>query len=385
MKKKEIFRRIFVFTLAVAVIIAVVGIYQNAHPSTVRAVGDLTINWGVPTTGDPIFVVNNILPGESESRTVLVKNDATVARSVGVRGVKTSETGSLATVLDFVISEGGTDLYGGTVATGPKTLEQFFTESAGINGIFLSNLSPGPGTNYTFKVTFDPNAGNEFQNKQVIFDLIIGIIIEVPPECSGITFSGPPIYGTSRGDHLVGTPGNDLIFGLEGSDSIDGRGGDDCIVGGEGSDSLKGNNGNDVILGQGGSDSLKGGNGNDKLYGGDGSDSLDGENGDDYLDGGGGSDSLKGGNGNDTLLGGPGSDSLKGGNGNDFLDGGDGSDSVDGGNGNDILLGGLGDDSLKGGAGDDYLDGGPGVDSLKGEAGTDTCLNGESVKTCELP
>ena len=350
MKKKLVkFRRIGFLVLALVVIVAVVMIYQNAHPSTVKAVGDLNVDWGVgvPEEG-PIFVVNNILPGDGESRTVSVKNDGGVVRPVGVRGVKTSETGSLATVLDLVISEGGTPLYGGTSPTGPKTLEEFFTESAGINGIFLSNLNPSASTNYTFKVTFDPAAGNPFQGKEIIFDLVIGITVEVPAECSGIDFSGPPIYGTSGTDHLVGTPGNDLIFGFEGSDSINGNNGDDCLVGGDQSDSLKGNNGDDVLLGQGGTDSLKGNNGNDNLYGGEGTDGLEGGEGSDYLDGGTEGDSLKGGAGNDTLFGRE------------------------------------GDDSLKGGEGDDNLDGGPGVDSLKGEDGTDTCLNGESTKTCEV-
>src|SRR4030042_3147465 len=121
MKKKEIFRRIFVFTLAVAVIVAMVVIYQNAHPSTVRAVGDLNVDWGVPD-GEPIFVVQKALPGDIETRSVLVTNGGTVIRPVGVRGVKTSETGSLATVLDFVVSENGTDLYGGKSSHGPKKL-----------------------------------------------------------------------------------------------------------------------------------------------------------------------------------------------------------------------------------------------------------------------
>ncbi|OGY26446.1 MAG: hypothetical protein A2Z24_00330 [Candidatus Woykebacteria bacterium RBG_16_44_10] len=347
MKKKEIFRRIFVFTLAVVVIVAVVVIYQNNRPSTVRAVGDLNVDWGV-TDGQPIFVVSNAMPGDIETRTVSVTNGGSEVRPVGVRGVKTSETGSLATILDFVVSEGGSDLYGGTSSTGPKTLQQFFDESAGINGIFLSNLNPGDSTTYTFKVTFDPAAGNPFQGKEVIFDLIIGISVEVPAECSGISFSGSPIFGTSGKDNLVGTPNNDLIFGFEGDDSINGNYGDDCIVGGEGNDSIRGNNGNDVILGQGGDDALKGNNGNDRLIDSDGSDSLEGENGDDYLDGGNGDDSLKGGNGIDTLF------------------------------------GGADDDSLKGGNGDDSLDGGPGIDSLKGEDGIDTCLNGESTKTCEV-
>ena len=344
--RKEIFRKTFIYILAVAVIIAVINIQQNAQPTTVRAIGDLSVNFGVPE-GEPIFVINNMLPADTESREAVVTNGGSEPQMIMVKGVKQTETGNISTVLRFVINENGTDLYGGSSATGPKHLSDFFAETAS-NEIPLSILGSKGTTTYTFTVTFDPETGNPFQGKQVIFDLIIGTAGEVPAECAAIKFDGEPIYGTSGGDSLNGTPDNDLIFGFEGGDSINGNNGDDCIVGGSGNDSLRGNNGNDVILGQGGSDSIKGNNGDDRLYGGEGSDGLEGEEGNDYLDGGTGSDSLKGGNGNDTMFGREGSD------------------------------------GLKGGAGDDYLDGGPDSDSLKGEDGIDTCLNGESVKTCEL-
>ena len=351
MKKKIVFRRIFTYVLALAVIIAVVNIYQNNRPSMVRAIGDLSVDFGVPE-GDPIFVIDNMLPADTESRTAAVTNNGSEPLDVKVKAVVQSETGNISTVRRVIISEGATDLYGGSSPTGPKHLSDFFTESAPAS-IPLSSINGGDSTTYTFEVTFDAEAGNEFQGKGVVFDLIIGIggsDGEVPAECAQITFNGEPIYGTSTGDHLVGTPGNDLIFGLGGGDSINGNGGDDCLVGGDGGDGLRGNNGNDVLLGGNDSDSIKGNNGEDKLYGGEGSDSLDGGNQDDILDGGAGSDGLQGGNGDDTLLGGPGSDGLKGGNGNDYLDGGEGNDG---------------------------LKGGPGL--------LDTCINGEGVESCELP
>lgn len=352
MKKFRTARKITTLLIALVVIIAVINIYQNNRPSMVRAVGDLTVDFGV-LSPDPIFVLDNMLPADTESRSVGVTNNGSEPRDVKVKAVPQSETGNISTVLSIIISEGPIDLYGGSSSSGPKHLSDFFTESAA-DGIPLSTVNGGDSnsTTYIFKVTLDAAAGNPFQGKEIIFDLIIGIggsDGEVPAECAGIEFDGEPIYGTSSRDRLVGTPGNDLIFGFGGSDSIKGRGGDDCLVGGDGSDSLKGQDGNDVLLG------------------------------------GDGSDSLKGGNGDDHLIGGEGSDSLKGGNGNDVLEGNGGSDSLKGGNGNDILLGGAGNDSLKGNNGDDTLDGGDGSDGLKGGPGTDTCINGPSIKTCELP
>ena len=364
-KKGKLFK-IFSLLTAITIVIWANGGLSIDLNNTAQAVGDLTVDWGV-TSEDPIFVVNNFAPGDTESRSVLVTNDGTSMRPVGVRGEPTSETGSLSTVLDFVISVVGTDLYGGTSSTGPKTLAQFFDESTDINGILLSFLAPSASTTYTFTATFAETAGNDFQNSQVIFDLIIGISVEVPAECEDIEFSGSPIFGTSGNDNLVGTPGNDLIFGFEGKDAISGVDGDDCIVGGEDDDKLKGNKGQDVILGGEGDDKIQGNNETDELFGGEGDDDIHGGNNNDILDGGTGNDKLDGGNRDDILLGGEGEDDLKGGN------------------GDDQLFGGSQDDSLKGGNGDDYLDGGDGNDGLKGGNGTDTCLNGEEVETCELP
>ena len=347
-KRKSKLIKIVSLALAVSVAVWANGGLSFSLNNTAYAVGDLTIDWGVPS-GDPIFVVGNMAPGDMETRSVFITNDAISIRPVGVRGVKTSETGDLSTVLDLIISESGTDIYGGTSTTGPKTLSEFFDDSALPDGIFLRNFNPSEAKTYTFKVTFDSAAGNSFQDKEVVFDIIFGLSVQVPEECEGITLNGETIFGTNGSDRLVGTPKNDLIFGFGGSDKINGNNGDDCLVGGDGSDSIRGNNGNDVILGEGGSDSLSGNNGEDILIGGEGSDSLRGGNKDDVLDGGNGSDSLRGGNGNDTLSGGD------------------------------------GDDSLRGNSGDDNLDGGSGDDALKGGPGIDTCINGESVKSCELP
>src|SRR3989304_9976148 len=193
MKKK-------IFVVLLLALIGLVGFQNNwfgiFEKKTAYAVGDLNVIWGVPD-GDPIFVVSNMLPGDAEDRDVDVTNGGTVPRDVGVRGVKTEEIASFAAILDFVISEGGSDLYGGTSPTGPKTLQEFFDESTGPNGLFLSNLGNGDTTTYNFLATFPPGSGNEFQGAKVVFDLIIGIVSDIPEECSDIEFSGRPIFGPS--------------------------------------------------------------------------------------------------------------------------------------------------------------------------------------------
>lgn len=335
------------------------NIFNN---NTAFAIGDLTVNWGVPE-GNPIFVVNNFTPSSFESRTVQVSNGASSARPVGVRGIENSDLGNLSDVMEITISQGATDLYGGT--TGTKTLTQFFTESAGINGIFLSNLGPEANTSYVFKVKFSESAGNEFQGQSIVFDLKIGITVDVPADCSLIIFSGSPIFGTSGNDNISGTTGNDLIVGFEGNDRLSGGGGNDCILGADGNDQLSGGLGSDVLFGGNGLDILEGGLGNDKLFG-------EGE-----------ADKLTGGVGSDQIFGGDGNDDISGGVDNDQLNGGVGDDKIDGGTGNDTVIGGDGNDDIKGGVGNDVLDGGIGTDSANGQTGTDTC-DAETEISCEL-
>ncbi len=177
MKKKRFVRKVFTLFLALVVIFASASIYESTRPSTVRAFGELTVDFGVPP-GNPIFVVNNMAPGDMQNRNVGVTNSGTVDRFVAVKGLRTGGVGAdpkLETVLDIVISEGGNDLYGGTA--GAKTVTNFFTDSADPNGIPLSILGDGDSTTYNFKVTFPTSAENEFQGKSVIFDLTFGIII----------------------------------------------------------------------------------------------------------------------------------------------------------------------------------------------------------------
>ena len=289
-------RRIILSLIVVAV--AVGGFFWwKQDTSEVLAAGDLTINWGV-STGDPIFVVTNALPGDSESRDVTVTNDGAVPRDIAVAGILLDQSpddpiASFSSVLDFTISEGVADLYTGTLA-------DFFAATATPSSIFLSTLSPSDSTTYTFEVHFQESAGNEFQNAFVIFNLIIGIDTDIPPECADIEFSGPTIFGSDGDDTIRGTHGNDLIFALEGDDRVFAWSGDDCIVGGQGDDELRGETGDDIIFGNEGDDLVIGAVGQDLLFGNDGNDIMRGESGSDTIVGGLGADNVNGHSGTDT-------------------------------------------------------------------------------------
>lgn len=342
------------------------------NKNIVYAIGDLTVSWET----DPLFNETNIAPGFSQTKNVNVSNGAISARPVGVRGILNSDTGNLASVMNIEIKEGAAMRYSNTLA-------QFFAESAGIDGIFLSNLSAGNNTNYSFIITFDSSAGNEFQNQTIIFDLQIGISVDVPDECQNIEFSGNPIFGTSGNDRINGTSGNDLIITFEGNDKVFSHGGDDCIVGGEGNDELRGETQNDVIFGNSGEDLVIGAVGNDTLFGGEGNDVVRGENNDDEIFGNGGNDKITGGNGDDQIDAGEGADDVSSENGIDTILGGAGNDKLDGGAGNDNIHGNENDDLLNGKSGNDVLFGDEDTDIAIGHAGIDTC-DAESELSCEL-
>ncbi len=116
------------------------------------------------------------------------------------------------------------------------------------------------------------------------------------------------LLGSSYGDDIVGTSGDnnidlgagddvavlfggdDLAWGGAGIDTISGGAGSDSMWGGNDADTLKGNLDNDYLYGEAGADILKGGDGNDRLEGGDGDDNIQGEDGIDTLSGGAGAD-----------------------------------------------------------------------------------------------
>ena len=175
--------------------------------STAFAIGDLTVDWGIGI-GDvgPIFSVTNMAPGDTEARDVIVTNNALAVRPIGIKGIKDSEIGSLSDALDLTITEGVNTLYS-------DTLSQFFTDSLDPDGIPLGNIGPSDNKTYTFTVTFQESAGNEFQETNVVFDIIFGIAIAIPDECSFIDLTGKfPIFGTSGNDRINGTLGDDVIF-----------------------------------------------------------------------------------------------------------------------------------------------------------------------------
>lgn len=175
MKKKL---RIITFFILAA--IAGFGLFQiisdKIAAGEAEAAGGLVVTYlGQPISG-PIFDLSDTKPGDMTMRELKIKNESNKKEDVYVCGVRTdgdTEDPLLEGVYELIISQNGTDLYGGT--TGTKTLADFFTDSAEPDCMLLFQLNKNSQKTVVFKASFPPEAGNEYQKKFVVFDLIFGI------------------------------------------------------------------------------------------------------------------------------------------------------------------------------------------------------------------
>ncbi len=426
---KQSHQRLLKFSVALSLFasLAAAAYFQyraSMGPNRVEAAGNLTITYNAVPLSGPIFTVANMLPGDCEARTVTVANGASEATEIAVRSLNEINPNNMASVLDWRISKGVVDLYGGSHVGGTKTLQDFFTLSQVPDSVSLGSVPANGSINFDFTACFDPDAGNEFQNAFVQFDLVFGEIIEITPTpvatptptltptpiatptatispSPSPTPSVPPIAlpaeckllegiitkkieGTSGNDDIRGTMASELFIMYGGDDEVDAGGGHDCIIGGAGNDELDGGTGNDILVGGEGINELDGGDNNDILYGGNAGDELRGGAGEDKIYAGTGNDDIDGGSQNDYIEAGAGDDEIDAGANDDLVYAGPGNDTVKAGSGNDTIWGGTGNDGIKGGSGNDWINGEADTDNLNGDSGSDTCLDGEVLSACEL-
>jgi len=374
-------------------------VYTQSRVNVIHADDPLFITYNGGSPPDPMFVVSNMFPGDEVPEKVFnVKVTGSDSQDVEMTAFKTAEEKNFAEILDIEIVEMSLS---STVFSGK--LQDLFD----LPPISLGTFSPGTDKNFRVKVKFPADAGNDYQEAKVVFDIIWRSQlppVEIPEECKLIAGKiTNVIEGTEGNDNIDGSPASELILAKGGRDRVDADNGDDCVVGAEGNDrELDGGEGNDVVIGGNGNDDMEGGSGNDLMYGNDGNDKMDGGSGDDLIYGGAGNDKIDAGSENDKIWGGIGEDKIKGAAGNDEIYGEEDNDLLSGGAGNDKMYGGTGNDNMSGESGDDemygqegndemegdsgndYLDGGTDHDVLKGNAGTDTCVAGETVTSCEL-
>lgn len=161
---------LLIFSAAIAGI-GLTVINSRHKVQRVEAAGNIVITYLDAPLSGPVFSLTDLKPGDCEVRTIKVKNNGEHKEEIRVTGKKTGGIGSdplLENILDFLIREKSVDQYGGI--KGDKTLARFFIDSN--SGLILGNLGKNKETSFDFKVCFPFSAGNEYQNKSVIFDLV---------------------------------------------------------------------------------------------------------------------------------------------------------------------------------------------------------------------
>lgn len=148
----------------------------------------------------PLFSEANFLPGDSVTRWVKVTNNSEKVKKIGTEAINVSDPDEFGRVLILKIEENSQILY-------EASLSEFF--SAG--EVFLSEVDPGESTTYYFTVSFEKDASDEFQEKSLGFDLLVGVLGEEGISDSG-GGGGERIFG--RGGGAVSVPG--LVIKNEG-------------------------------------------------------------------------------------------------------------------------------------------------------------------------
>lgn len=111
----------------------------------------------------PLFNEANFVPGESVSRWVKVLNNSGQAQRIATEAINENDLDNFASQLNLNIKEGETVIF-------DKTLAEFFDQGE----TYLSSLADGAQTQYDFTITFNSGSGNEYQEKTLGFDILVG-------------------------------------------------------------------------------------------------------------------------------------------------------------------------------------------------------------------
>lgn len=120
---------------------------------------------------DSLFDETNFLPGESVTRYADVTNNSGETKKIGLEIINQypCSENCLSDVLDLVINENGNPL---------PLYSDSLTNFYGAGEKVLSDLSTGATIRYYFSMTFNPVAGNVYQNSTADFDINIGFFGE---------------------------------------------------------------------------------------------------------------------------------------------------------------------------------------------------------------
>ena len=184
-----------------------------AFPKQAKAITDTSGDLQV-TYDEPLFSSSIIwYPGLSVTKPITVKNIGGSTHTAYINASNTSQTGGIADIYLFKITEGPTERYGGS---DDKTMKNFWDAGK----ITLSDITAGNSTTYNITITMISSAGNEFQSKTAKFDLMIGFVGTT--ESVTITGGGGAVAGAATTVCNDQKPGSSptLVSAIPGTNNV---------------------------------------------------------------------------------------------------------------------------------------------------------------------
>jgi len=139
-------------------------------PKRVIALDNLSITYNGQAISGPVFDVHNMMPGDTESREIVITNKTQQIQTIILRVIRTGPDGQndpkIETMIDFSVWENNLQFIN------TQKLLQYFNQGDINLGIFYPNV---PRT-FLFKANLPLTTPNIFQKKQVIFNLFFGIL-----------------------------------------------------------------------------------------------------------------------------------------------------------------------------------------------------------------
>ncbi|MCX6796843.1 MAG: DUF11 domain-containing protein, partial [Candidatus Falkowbacteria bacterium] len=126
--------------------------------------------------------VANIMPGDSVTRWIKVTNKTNENITIDTSATGVNDPYNLGDMLNIVITKGSSTLYQNTLST-------FFNAGS----ISLGSLAANENVQYYYTISFNTQAGNDYQDKTLMFDIIIDPPVPETTENENILTASP--YG----------------------------------------------------------------------------------------------------------------------------------------------------------------------------------------------
>jgi len=162
----KIMSKILKTILITSVIVFGLGLFGAPSVKATAVDGLVVEYWSgsewLPLSG-PIFSETNFLPGEGVTRLIRVTNNSGQTQRIATEAINENDPDHFASQLNLTIKESSTIIFN-------DTLKKFFDQGE----TYLSSLASGAQTQYDFTIAFNSGAGNDYQEKALGFDILVG-------------------------------------------------------------------------------------------------------------------------------------------------------------------------------------------------------------------